>query len=115
LSKEYPENVPESPKLEEKGAFIFSILNIEGLLIHPNDRSIMITDDKVISLDGLVIEEPKISTGGGDNLNAGFCTGYLLGFSMEESMILGMATSGAYVKNGKSPDISEIISYIKTW
>jgi hypothetical protein len=34
---------------------------------------------------------------------------------MEESMILGMATSGAYVKNGESPDISELIGYLKTW
>lgn len=115
LSQEYPENIPESPDLVEKGRFIYSIMNIEGLLIHPNDCSIMITDEKVIKLDGLVIEEPKISTGGGDNLNAGFCTGYILGFSMEESMIIGMATSGAYVKNGESPDISEIITYLKTW
>jgi hypothetical protein len=115
LLKEYPENVPESSELEDKGRFIYSIMNIEGLLIHPNDRSIMITADDIIHLEGLVIEEPKISTGGGDNLNAGFCTGYILGFTMEESMILGMATSGAYVKNGESPDISEIINYLKTW
>jgi hypothetical protein len=115
LALEYPGNAPESPDLEEKGRFIYSIMNIEGLLIHPNDRSIMITADQIINLDGLVIMEPKISTGGGDNLNAGFCTGYILGFTMEESMILGMATSGAYVKHGTSPDIPSIISYLRTW
>jgi len=115
LSGEYPENVPEVDDLLTKGRFIYSVLNIEGLLIHPVDRSIMITNESTISLEGLVIEEPKISTGGGDNLNAGFCLGYILGYSVEESMILGMATSGAYVKNGKSPDIPDLISYLKTW
>jgi hypothetical protein len=115
LSIENPDKVPKTNELQEKGRFIFSLMNIEGLLIHPNDRSIMITADDIVSLEGLLIEEPKISTGGGDNLNAGFCLGYLLGFTMEESMILGMATSGAYVKNGESPDISELIGYLKTW
>lgn len=115
LSIEHPDSVPENPDLETKGRFIFDLMNIEGLLIHPTDRSIMITHDGAVSLNGKVIEEPRISTGGGDNLNAGFCLGYLLGYSMEESMILGMATSGAYVKNGKSPDIADIISYLDTW
>ena len=115
LSKEYPDSIPENPELVDKGRFIYSVMNIEGLLIHPVDRSIMITNDTIINLKGHLIEEPKISTGGGDNLNAGFCLGYILGFSMEESMILGMATSGAYVKNGESPDISGLISYLKTW
>lgn len=115
LSVEYPENVPVEADLPEKGRYIFSVLNIEGLLIHPTDRSIMITSNETLNLEGHIIEEPKISTGGGDNLNAGFCLGYILGFSVEESMILGMATSGVYVKNGKSPDIQELISYLKTW
>jgi hypothetical protein len=115
LSVEYPENLPEENSLSVKGRFIYSVLNIEGLLIHPTDRSIMITGEETIELEGFLIEEPKISTGGGDNLNAGFCLGFILGFSIEESMILGMATSGAYVKNGKSPDIQELISYLKTW
>jgi hypothetical protein len=115
LSAEYPHDVPQKPDLESKGKYIYSIMNIEGLLIHPIDRCIMITSEDVINLEGNVIREPKISTGGGDNLNAGFCMGYILGYSREESMILGMATSGAYVKNGESPDILEIISYLKTW
>jgi len=115
LSAEYPDNLSENDNLTAKGRFIYSVMNIEGLLIHPTDRSIMITSNDIIELEGFIIEEPKISTGGGDNLNAGFCLGYILGFSLEESMILGMATSGAYVKNGKSPDIQELISYLKTW
>jgi len=97
------------------GRFLFSKLSIDGLLIHPVDRCILITENGLINLEGNLVKEPKISTGGGDNLNAGFCTGRLLGLSMEESLILGMATSGSYVKNGKSPDMDDIITYLQTW
>ncbi|HLF33594.1 MAG TPA: hypothetical protein VI583_05130 [Cyclobacteriaceae bacterium] len=101
--------------LNQQGKEIFSGLSIEGLLLHPVDRSIYIDKNGIIQLDGKLVKEPKISTGGGDNLNAGFCLGYLLGFSTEESMILGMATSGAYVSNGRSPEIQDLCSYLKTW
>ncbi len=106
---------PDHTDLESIGKRIFSKLSIDGLLIHPTDRSILVQNSGITMLEGHVVKEPKISTGGGDNLNAGFCTGYLTGLTTEESMILGMATSGAYVKNGKSPSIDEIIEYLKTW
>jgi hypothetical protein len=101
--------------LESIGEFIFSKLSIDGLLIHPTDRCILIQKNDLINLEGKLVPQPKISTGGGDNLNAGFCAGYLFGLTPEESMILGMAASGAYVQNGKSPDIQEIIDYLETW
>jgi hypothetical protein len=104
-----------SPDLNTKGKILFAGMKIEGLLIHPVDRSIFIDKSGIRELDGQVVKEPKISTGGGDNLNAGFCLGYLLDFSIEESMILGMATSGTYVKNGRSPDIKDITDYLIAW
>ncbi|MBR9999276.1 MAG: hypothetical protein KFF73_09910 [Cyclobacteriaceae bacterium] len=101
--------------MESIGQYIFSKLSIDGLLIHPVDRCILVQKNGLINLEGNVVMEPKISTGGGDNLNAGFCAGYLLGLTTEESLILGMATSGAYVQNGKSPSVKEIIDYLGTW
>lgn len=105
----------EDISLESKGSIIFSKMSIDGLLIHPTDRSIMINNEGVVSLDGHIIQEPKISTGGGDNLNAGFCLGHILGYSLKESMIIAMATSGAYVKNGESPDIPTLVEYLREW
>jgi sugar/nucleoside kinase (ribokinase family) len=54
-------------------------------------------------------------TGGGDNLNAGFCLGLLNNLSIEECMLAGMATSGAYVQNGFSPSMDDLIEYLKTY
>lgn len=101
--------------LKTKSKAIFDFMKIEGLLVHPVDRSIYVDRSGIREISGRVVKDPIISTGGGDNLNAGFCLGYLLGASVEESMILGMATSGSYVKNGKSPDIKAIIEYLNSW
>jgi sugar/nucleoside kinase (ribokinase family) len=56
-----------------------------------------------------------VQTGGGDNLNAGYCLGLLLGLDPSQCMILGMASSGSYVQESQSPDVTQLISYLKNW
>ncbi|HYW96673.1 MAG TPA: hypothetical protein VE870_13850 [Bacteroidales bacterium] len=99
--------------LEKTGQALFDEMKITGLLIHPVDRAMMITSDGVISEKGKVVEEPQISTGGGDNFNAGFCLGWLLGLEKNECLITGMATSGSYVSEGESQSIDGIIGYLE--
>lgn len=93
--------------------FIFNYVKTDAVVVHPVDRSLLVTKKGVITLPGKVVSHPKILTGGGDNLNAGFCFGLLNHFSLEESVLLGMATSGAYVQNGCSPTVSDLITYIE--
>jgi hypothetical protein len=92
--------------------FIFDRIEIDVLLVHPVDCSLIATRDGVTRLPGRVIDQPKILTGGGDNFNAGFCFGLLNDLSLEESALLGMATSGAYVRNGYSPSVTEVINFL---
>jgi len=101
--------------LIDKANYIYNHIKVWNLLVHPTDRSISIQNDKVIELYGRVVKKPKISTGGGDNFNSGYCVGQLLGFGLEECMITGMASSGAYVQNGQSADVKSLISYIDHW
>jgi hypothetical protein len=114
------ENV-EIPSLQTVGYFIYRAMDIDTLLIHPVDRTLVFKDQNkfkkqsVIELKGNVVTEPKVLTGGGDNLNAGYCLGLLNGFEVHHCMLLGMAASGAYVKNGVSPSVKDIIEYIGQW
>ena len=62
---------------------------------------------------GPFIEQPKISTGAGDHFNAGFCLGRVLGFSLEESLCTGCATSGYYVRTAHSPTAVELAEFVK--
>jgi len=101
--------------INETGKFIFSQLGIDQLVVHPVDSCYVFTDSSMHQLQGNVVARPKVSTGGGDNFNAGFYRGILNGCSTEESMILAMAASGAYVQNGYSPARKDIKSYLKNW
>ncbi|MEO0330277.1 MAG: hypothetical protein AAF223_01125 [Bacteroidota bacterium] len=102
-------------ELTEVCLFIYEHTNLTNLLVHPLNRSIIVSPQGIQSISGRVVAKPRISTGGGDNLNAGFCFGQLAGYSLEDSALLGMATSGAYVQNGKSPSHSELIFYLQNW
>lgn len=101
--------------LIEKGLFIYENIEVFNLLIHPTNRSISISKEGVSEIMGRVVAEPKISTGGGDNFNAGYCLGQLVGLNIESSLITGMANSGSYVQNGESSTIEALIKYITTW
>src|SRR5690606_34381594 len=95
--------------LENIALNIYQFIDIDILLVHPNDRSLVVTKEGVASFKGHVVKDPKVLTGGGDNLNAGFCFGLLNSFTIEECAVLGMATSGAYIQNGSSPAIPDLI------
>lgn len=98
--------------LSDIGAYIFSELAISSLLVHPIDSCYLFSSEETIQLKGRLVQSPKVSTGGGDNFNAGFCFGQLTGFSLEDSMRLAMAASGAYVQNGRSADLVELKAYL---
>jgi hypothetical protein len=91
---------------------IYQNLSIDTLLVHPVDCCIAVNKNGIRKRTGRVVESPKLTTGGGDNFNAGYCLGQLLGFDVEDSMIIGMATSATYVQNGYSPSMDELISYL---
>ncbi len=94
--------------LNEVARRLYQRLQIYALLIHPIDRCIAATEDGLCVEYGVVVEKPRLSTGGGDNFNAGFCMGQLLGWSIRDSMALGMRVSGFYVGNGYSPMLAQL-------
>ncbi len=104
----------EVSDLEETGRLLYEEMDIFGLLIHPTNRALMITSDGTVIERGQVVKEPKISTGGGDNFNSGFCLGWILGLDKSDCLITGMATSGSYVREGESQNIEGIIRYLES-
>ena len=106
---------PGTESLLSLGRNLFDFMDIDRLLIHPIDGCLSIDRSQEYSLEGRVVKHPKVSTGGGDNFNAGFCFGLLNGLNDQEAMVCAMATSGAYVQNGASPDLDALIGYLKHW
>jgi hypothetical protein len=110
-----PSERSKIPSVTEAGDSIFKTMKIDCLLVHPVDRAIAFRKKETIDFAGRLVPSPKVLTGGGDNLNAGYCLGLLHDFPVEQCLLLGIAASGAYIQNGESPDISAIIDYIDTW
>lgn len=94
---------------------IRSKLQLFGVVIHPiAGAAVAVTDDK-FWLDGNVTDKPKLSTGGGDNFNAGFCNGWLAGLSARECLVTAISTSGFYVRECHSPNNNELIEFMNNW
>nr|WP_243140929.1 MULTISPECIES: PfkB family carbohydrate kinase [Lactonifactor] len=67
----------------------------------------------MVKEEGYYTPVPKLSTGGGDNFNAGLCFGLLQGLPLAESLRLGNATSGYYVRTGESPDVYRLYEFMQ--
>jgi hypothetical protein len=110
-----PKEKSKIPSVRAAGDGVFKAMNIDCLLVHPVDRAIAFHKNETLEFPGRLVTFPKVLTGGGDNLNAGFCLGLLHDFPIDQCVLLGMAASGAYIQNGESPNIAAIIDYIEIW
>jgi len=105
----------ESMGLEELVTSLANKLDLSCIVIHSIEGAIAFKDGECVYVDGPYTATPKLTTGAGDNFNAGFCLGLLLGLSLREILIMGTATSGFYVRNGHSPTLKELVSFLDLW
>ncbi len=92
-------------------------LNIYSTVIHPR-KSAAAAVRKGDSIEsgryfGPFTAKPKLSTGAGDNFNAGFCLGQLAGLDVLQSICCGTHTSGFYVRNAHSPSLTELADFLE--
>jgi len=90
------------------------LLNIDTVVIHPTHFAAAANEHGATFVEGPYTAKPKITTGAGDHFNAGFCTGCILGLDLAQSLQIGVATSGFYVRNAKSPKVTDLVKFLKT-
>ena len=98
---EYEGSLPIARKIKE-----FS--GIGTVVIHPVDSSAAVYDGGEVEVSGILCENPKKTTGGGDNFNSGFCAGLLGDLDIKSCLVSGMTTSYLYVKNGHCNSFEDI-------
>lgn len=104
--------VEQEANLEKTAAAIREKLGIGTVVIHPRKGAAGADATGTAWFAGPFVKEPKLSTGAGDNFNAGFVTGRLLGLNLEESLCAGTATSGYYVRNAGSPSVKQLAEFV---
>jgi hypothetical protein len=101
------------PAIEETAGRLFEKLKVESLVIHSAKDGIAVNSKRPVLVPGFFTPTPKVSTGAGDNFNAGFNAGRLMGISLEQCILLGHAVSGIYIRTGKSPTLSEVTDFLE--
>lgn len=101
--------------LIDMGKAIFDRLGIDTLLLHYATEAIAFHHDGACNSNSFFISSPAMSTGAGDNFNAGFCAAQLLELDMESSLIFANAVSGFYVKTGTSPRQEDTTGFLEAF
>ncbi|MBN2696712.1 MAG: hypothetical protein JXR38_04150 [Bacilli bacterium] len=101
--------------LEDLCFALYEYLEVDAVVVHPVDRSAVVLNKTFYEDLGPYVKKPKLTTGAGDNFNAGFVLGLLLELEPDEALLTGMATSGYYVRNAKSPTFPELIEFMESW
>jgi sugar/nucleoside kinase (ribokinase family) len=110
LYKTFVNDTPPAD-LQTTGNELFAQLNIGTLIIHNSKISVAWDAGGIYVNEPVFIAEPKISTGAGDNFNAGYCMGKLLGLDVEASLMMANTTSNIYMNTGVSPGIEALSLY----
>jgi len=95
-------------------AAIRAKLDLETVVIHPVAFAAAADAGGTAAVQGPFIEKPKITTGAGDHFNAGFCIGRILGAPLDISLQLGVGTSGYYVRSAKSPNVEDMVAFLRS-
>lgn len=101
--------------LEELCREIAGYMQIDCLVVHPIENAACVKGGAYTVVNGPYCAKPVLTTGAGDNFNAGFMLGYINRFSMEDCLLLGAASSGYYVRSARSASLPEITEFIRKW
>jgi hypothetical protein len=102
-------------EIEANAARLRKELDLDAVVIHPTKNAACATEKGSASIDGPFCQNPKLTTGAGDNFNAGFCVGLLAGLEPLEMLAAGTANSGFYVRNGRSATSRDLVAFLEQW
>jgi hypothetical protein len=111
----HEEQLDLKEKIIRRAEKIQKKIGISCVVIHATECCAAATPEEVVAIDGPYCRKPYITTGGGDNFNAGFLLGIAYGLSCTASLLIASATSGFYVRMGKSPTLGELIDFFHVW
>ena len=102
-----------SKKAEEAGCNVYKSIKPCTLSVHLTDGVLLYENNDCMYVPTKKITSPKISTGGGDNFNAGLAFALICGLNYPESAAVANAESSFYVAHGRCASYDELLIYIK--
>ncbi len=95
---------------------IATALDISEVVIHPQRRAAAwARGDAHGTIEGPYCPSPRLTTGAGDHFNGGYVLARTVGLDPADALVVGKATSGFYVRNGRGPTAAEIPAFCARW
>lgn len=88
---------------------LFEAAGLERIVIHTAKEATACDAAGRARVETDFCPHPKITTGAGDNFNAGYCHGLLRDLSAEDALLLGVTSAGYYIRHGRSPRLSDLV------
>jgi sugar/nucleoside kinase (ribokinase family) len=99
----------------EQAFTLRELLGVSRVVIHRVPFAVSAAAECGSAQPGPYSPGAKKSTGAGDRFNAGFCLGLALGLDDGESLVLGCAASGFFVRNARSASRQELVEFLERW
>jgi len=81
--------------------------------VHLKGAAAAASATEAVAVPGYYTLSPNITTGGGDHFNGGFLSALLNKCSLADSLRIGGATSGYYVRNMESPTVEKTVNFLQ--
>ena len=101
--------------IESAGKALRSLCPVKYLVVHLLNGAYAFSENNCCFTENRYVEAPVISTGGGDNFNAGLSYGMMIGMDIASALALANAASSFYVTRGHSADFNGLVDYIYLW
>lgn len=103
-------------EIEQLAKALQDKLDLHAVVVHPRESAAAAVkvngNVESATMTGAFTKTPKLSTGAGDNFNAGFSFGMLAGASVAGALCVGNASSGFYVRNARSATLTELAAFL---
>lgn len=104
---------PERSDIRSAAETLRATLGFACVVVHRREGAAAAAEHDSAAFAGPFLRHPRMSTGAGDNFNAGFCLGWRLGLPIAQALAVGVGTSGLYVRRGEATRLEDLIPFLR--
>jgi sugar/nucleoside kinase (ribokinase family) len=97
------------PGFKDAAELIYRHTALDLIVLHLADGAYIIDKEGGRFISGRRVERPALSTGGGDNFNAGLLWALLHGLPAGDAVLIANTVGSLYVEEGKSPTAAAVL------
>ncbi|KTG30608.1 hypothetical protein [Haloferax profundi] len=100
---------------ENESRAAFDHLGVTRFVGHGIDAAHLVDDDGIVSVGVPKTDDPVLTTSSGDHFNAGLALGHVLGLGRTDSLVVGNAVAGHFVRNGTPPTYGAVHAFVDSY